>query len=187
MLLDVGQFREHVTTSLGDDAVQRLLDAAEAAIVSRIGAAGARTERANGGYRTIAVGHRVDSISAVTETIGTTTTTLNANDYRLRPDSYTLERLATGANPRWYWFGAVEVTYSPIDDEPLRIDVQIDLCRLALNYTPGETMEQIGSWTVQRVASAVWNNETERDAILARLDPSPGAIVVGASDWVSAW
>ncbi len=184
MTLSVGELREHVQTDLGDEALQRLLDAAYAAIESRIGAAGSRVELVNGGYRTIALGRQTDSVSAVTETIGTTTTTLSTDDYRLRPDGYTLERLSTGTNPRWRWLGLVEVMSVSSNDDALRDSVAIDLCRLALTYNPGLTSQTIGTWTEQYGSNSVWNNAEERDSILARLNPSPGMVVVGPS-WVT--
>lgn len=183
MILTVDELREHVETSLGDDAMQRLADAAEAAIVSRIGATGERTELLHGGYRTISLGRPVASIDGVTETVNTTTTTLDPSDYRLRPDGYTLERLSTGVNRRWQWWGLVEVTYTPTDDAALRAEVQIDLVKLALTYNPGLTSETIGTWTEQYASNSVWNNSQEREAILARLDPSPGLVIVGQSAW----
>lgn len=186
MTLTVDQLREHVTSELSDEALQRLLDAAYGAIATRIGPAGDRVEQFYGGFRTIGLGRPTDSVSSVSETIGTTTTTLNANDYRLRPDGYTLERLATGTNPRWYWFGTIMVTSTPVGDDATRDEVAIDLCRLALNYNPGLTMEQVGSWTTQFVSSSIWNNAEEREAILGRLAPSLGVVVVGGSPW-SAW
>lgn len=186
MTLTVTQLREHVTTGLVDDALQRLLDAAYATITSRIGPTGARTELHNGGYRTVALGRPAASVSGVTETIGTTTTTLNADDYRLRPDGYTVERLATGHNPRWIWAGWVEVTFLPVDDADIRDEVAIDLCKLAVAYNPGLTSETIGTWTEQYASNSLWNNALERDAILARLNPSPGLIVVGGQAW-GAW
>ncbi len=125
-------------------------------------------------------------IATVTETIGATTTTLNANDYRLHPDGYTLERLSTGMHPRWRWLGLVEVTSTPIDDDDIRDGVAIDLCKLALTYSPGLTSETIGAWQEQYASNSVWNNSLERDSILARLEPSLGMVVVGSPHaWVT--
>lgn len=179
MALTVDQLREHVTSGLGDDALQRLLDAAYVAIAARIGASGTRTELAFGGFRTIALGRPASSVTGVTETVGTTTTTLNANDYRLRPDTYTVERLSTGTNSRWAWAGAVEVTYTAVDDDALRDSVAIDLVRLALTSNPGLTSETIGAWTEQYASNAQWNSTEEYQSILSRLESAPSLVVVG--------
>jgi hypothetical protein len=188
MTLTAAQIRPFLAESaLTDAELQRLVDAAYATITGRIGAAGSRTELLYGGFRTIALGRRATSITSVSEEIGTTSTILAADDYRLRPDGYTLERISTGTNPRWRWWGLVTVVSTPTDDAAIRDEVAIDLCRLAINYNPGLTSETIGTWTEQYASNSVWNNAEERDAILSRLNPSPGMIVVGSARWGSTW
>ena len=187
MTLTVDDLREHlIDCPLGDDALGRVLDAAYAWIDTQIGPAGSRTELAFGGYGTIALSRPAASIGSVSELVGTTTTNLDASDYRLRPDGYILERLSTGTNPRWQWWGQVTVTYTPTDDDEIRDSVAIDLCKLAINTNPGVQMEQIGAWMQQLAANSAWNTTEEWATILSRLDPTPGMIVVGESRW-SAW
>src|SRR4051812_3591782 len=99
-LLTVDQFREHVETSLVDDAIQRLLDDAEAEIIRYAGALGSRTELVDGGSGRLVLTRPVGSITSVTETFGTTDTILAADDYRQR-NVYVLERLYTGTNGRF--------------------------------------------------------------------------------------
>lgn len=186
MTLTAAQIRPYITTGLTDPELQVIVNAAYAEIVRSIGPVGARVDLLNGGYHTIALGRPTASIGGVTETIGSTTTTLVADDYRLHPDGYTLERLSTGTHPRWQWWGVVEVTSTPTDDAAIRDDVAIELCKLALSYNPGLTSQTIGTWTEQYADNSVWNSIEERDAILSRLNPAPGLVVVGSSRW-SAW
>lgn len=182
-LLTVDELREHVSTGLVDDALQRLLDAAEYVITDRAGPAGTRTEIVGGGTRYLTVSRPIDSITSITETLLNSSQLLSANDYRAR--GYLIERMVIGDHGRFRWWGDATVVYEPVDDEALRIEVEIDLCKSALNYTPGATMEQIGSWTEQFAASAIWNNAVERESILSRLDSDIGMIVVGTpSIWI---
>lgn len=178
-ILSVADLREHVNSDLGDDALERLLADAEAAIVARAGAAGDRTQIAGGGYRFIALHRPAATITSIVETVGNVDTTLAADDYRLRPGGYLIERLLYGTNPRSTWDRRVTVLYSPVDDDAIRIVVQIDLIKLALTYAPGLSSERIGDWEEVFANSSAWNNDEEREAILCRLDPEPGMVVVG--------
>jgi hypothetical protein len=57
-LLTVDQFREHVETSLVDDAIQRLLDDAEAEIIRYAGDLGSITELIDGGSSRLVLSRR---------------------------------------------------------------------------------------------------------------------------------
>lgn len=181
-ILTVDELREHVNSGLPDDALQRLLDAAEAAIVGRAGAAGERTEIVGGGNRFVSLARPLDAAQTVAITeqtpYGSTVTTLSANDYLVRNGGMLLERLSTGDNPRQTWYGYVTVTYTPESDEALRRGVQIDLVNLQLTYTPLLTGQTIGSWSEQYAANSAWNQSTEYEAILSRLDVGLGMVVV---------
>jgi hypothetical protein len=141
MILTVDELREHVTTALEDDALQRLLDAAEAEIVRYAGDPGAAVEILHGSGRYLTLDRPAESITSITEAWGATSTTLSASDWLLYPSGLVLERLTTGPNGRSSWWRRVTVTYTPRDDEALREKAQIDLVNLALNYNPGGTME----------------------------------------------
>lgn len=177
-LLTVAQFREHVTTSLGADAVQRLLDASEAEINMEAGALGSTTELASGGGRYIFLDRPASAFTSVTETWGSTATILAADDYLVHPGGLLMERLSTGTNARSSWYGQVAVIYTPTDDTAIRVGVQLDLMRLAINFEPGLASTTIGSWTEQ-YRQAVDAQAQERDSILARLAPEPALVVVG--------
>lgn len=178
-ILTIAQLREHIETSLGDDALQRLLNAAEEAIVARAGAPGARAILTGGGYRFISLPRPASAISSITETRYDTTTTLAVDDYDLLPDGYLIERLTTGTNPRSTWYGTVEVTFTPVADTATREMVQVDLCKLDIAANPHMRSLTIGSWTEQYANDAQWNEADEREAILARLNVSLGMVVIG--------
>jgi hypothetical protein len=179
MILTVDELREHVNSDLGDDALQRLLDAAEWAIVNRAGAVGARTEIASGGFRFIALARPAFSITSIVESVGTATTTLASDDYLAGAGEMVIERLITGTNPRSGWAPKVTIVYTPVEDEPIRKEVQIELCKLALNYQPGLAEETIGEWTERFTNNSAWSNQAERDAILERLAINGRMVVVG--------
>lgn len=178
MILTVEELEAFVTTALEEDSLQLLLDAAEADIVRITGAAGATTELFVGGGRLIALGYPADSITSITEETWTTTRNLDPTDYRLLPGGYLIERLVTGPNGRCCWWRGT-VVYERSDDDALRRGVQLDLIKLMLSYNPGVTQETVGAWTRQFASNSVWNNDEERTAILSRLYPEPGMIVVG--------
>jgi hypothetical protein len=182
-ILTVDEVREHVVTQLGDDALQRLLDAAEYLIVERAGPAGARTEVLAGGYRLISVSRPIDTAQAIAITERSpygddTVTTLQANDFLIHSGGMLIERLTTGDHARSRWYGRPVMAYTPLNDAALRAEVQIDLVKAALSYNPGLTMQQIGSWSEQYAANSVWNNASEREAILDRLSQGLGMVVV---------
>jgi len=179
VILTPDQLREHVTTSLGDDALQRLLDAAEWAIVNRAGPPGARTELATGGFRYITLARPVASITSIIETdpVGFQTT-LDPDDYIIGTGEMVIERLSTGTHPRFRWDWRVTTAYTPVDDDPIRVEVQIALCELALNYAPGLAEETIGEWTERYANNSAWTNAAERDSILERLAIGGRMVVV---------
>lgn len=179
MILTVDELRDHVTSGLEDDALQRLLDASEAAIIERAGATGAREELFGGGRTFLTLGRPATAIGTITEQVGTTVTTLATDDYLLHPNGYTLERLRTGTNGRWRWNGRVTVDYTPVDTDDLRALVQIELCQSVLNYNPGLAGFTIGTYSEQFANNSAWNNAEEWNSILSKLDVSLGMVVIG--------
>lgn len=179
-ILTVEELREHVTTDLGDDALQRLLDATEDAINARAGASGSRTEFFDRAGRFITLARPASAISSITEEsfYGGAVTTLAADDYRVWPDGYSLERVSDGTNPRRYWYGLITVVYTATVDDDLRKLVQIELIDSTLNYNPGLTSQTIGTWTEQYANNAAWNNAEEWESILSKLDGSGRMVVV---------
>jgi len=163
-ILTVDQLREHISSGLGDDALQRLLDAAEDDIVAFDGAVASQTERIRSDGSDIVLLRRpVSSVTSVKEidSYGNTYLTLESDDFRVT-DLYLLERLQTGTNPRSYWYGVVEVVYVPVDDTDARKRDQIDLVKLALAW------EGVESQRVGEFSSTAGDYEAQRLAILNR-------------------
>lgn len=185
-LLTVAELREHVTSAHPDAALQRLLDASEAAIVERVGAAGPITEHvlswsSGAGYapwgltmglRRITVSRPIGTIASVTEylsveAVGDPGVVLDATDYRA--DGYVLTRLQDGTHSRWYWGQSVAVVYTPADETADRERVQIALVRLDLNAEPG-LAQQITEGFAERFSGAgLLNYSEERADLLASL------------------
>ena len=67
MLLTVTQLRQHVTSGLGDDALQRLLEVAENDITAAAGDEGAQTEYQRGGFEALVLDHPMGTATSVTE------------------------------------------------------------------------------------------------------------------------
>lgn len=175
-LLTVAQFREHAATTLVDDAIQRLLDDAEAEITAYAGPVGSVTEYPAGGGSILTLSRRVSSVGSIAETRYSTTTTLAVDDWRQR-SGYTLERLRTGTNPRTGWASDVTVTYTPADDTATRKMVQLELCKLEIATNPGLASQTVGAWTEQYTANSAWNPEEARASILSRLREPSMAVV----------
>jgi hypothetical protein len=73
--------------------------------------------------------------------------TLVADDYELSWTGQTLRRLNDGTTPRWYWYGRVKVTYTPVDDLAQRQRAQLALMRLDITTNPGLASQTIGTWS----------------------------------------
>lgn len=167
-LLTVDELREHVTTSLGDDALQRLLDDAEAAITAYAGEVGTAVEIVTGGSPTLTVGRPIESITSVRERDGfQSSTTLATDDYE-QLGSFVLGRLRYGTNSAAHWRGPVRVTYTPVDDTATREVVQIELVKLEISFNPALASETVGAWT-QTYISSQKSYPEQRGDILGRL------------------
>ena len=193
MLLTVDQFREHVTTTIPDAALQTLLDAAEAAVLEVVGEPGDITEYiiarpvANGyapwglspGYNRISVSRPIATITSVTEYLSDVGTVLDGTDYRA--SGYVLQRVPDGTNPRWYWGNRVTVVYTPQDETADRERVQIELVRLDLNARPGLAEQAVEGFLERYSGAGLLNYSAERADLLASLGSaaSGGMVVVG--------
>lgn len=177
-LLTVTEFREHVTTSLGDAAVQRLLDDAEAEIIAYAGDVSTATELMAGGTSRIVTSRPIDSVTTVVERDGgSSSVTLATDDWEMF-GSFVLLRSRDGTNHSSYWRGPVRLTYVPVDDTATREIVQVELCKLAIAFNPGLAAETVGSWTQQYASNSAWNAGEERANILSRLRESPLMAVI---------
>lgn len=180
-LLTTDEYRALHPSALEDEALQLLLDAAEADIVDFTGSDdGAVVEWLVGGRQVVVLGRRAASISSVVEDPRWgSSTTLATNDYEIDPTGFLLYRKTGGDHSRYYWAsGRVIVTYAAADSEAQRKVVQADLVYLVETYAPNLTSTTIGSWTEQ-YRQATRDHLAERDQILARLTTRGRMLVVG--------
>ena len=175
-LVTVAVLREHVETDLSDDALQRLLDDAEAAVDKKAGELTTETDTYEGEILATALflSRKASSITTVTEELkdidgGYEETILSENDFKLRYGGRQMERLPDGDHPRRTWGDVVTVVYTPLDETAERTRVIIDLTRLAVQYNALKS-EGVGDYK-----SASVDYEAEREKILSRLEGWPWA------------
>lgn len=174
-LLTPTQLRQHVSTGLDDDALQRLLDANEEAIEKRAGSPAAFTEyHLDGGKPYLIPTRPVGTVTSIVEN----GVTLDATDYRIRGDGYWLERLDTGTHPSTLWSHDIVMVYSITFDIAERIRVLIALCKQDIEHNPGKTSETVGDWSETYASNSVFNYAIERENILGTLDLMPAMAIV---------
>lgn len=169
-LLTLVQLKEHIEAELADDALQRLLDAAEQTVEERFGVVTLQVDKyvvddslyPEGRDQSVILTREAGSITTVTEQLfSAAADTLAADDYDLR--GLLLERLDTGTNPRQKWGHRVIVTYVPFDDSSQRIPVIVNLVKLELAYR-GQKSEKAGDYNMD---SREYHKE--RESILGAL------------------
>lgn len=173
--LTIEELRQHVTTELGDEALQMLLDGTKAMIVGVYGATPGVDEK-DGGQSYVFLRYPAASIEAVIETGDDgADVELDETDYFLRDDRVSLLRLETGPNPRVGWGDSMVVYETPDIDAALNL-AQIALCKLELNSNPGITGETIGSWSEQSNSGVTSARERQEilDALPFAGPPPPG-------------
>ena len=163
-LLAIAQLRDNFETDLVDDAITRLLDAAEAAIDKQSGALAAQTDSVEGLTRSVFASRPIGSITSVTEIINDASTVLASDDYR-QIGNRQLRRLADGTNGRSLWGDEVVIVYAPVSDVKQRTRVQLDLVKLAIQYQ-GVKTARMGS----DLRFDFPNYEQERQSILSGLE-----------------
>lgn len=171
-LLTVDQLREHVTSSLGDDALQRYIDAEDALITARMGPVGQYTDVRfpRGATRVFLLGRAPASIVSVTERLW-------ENDTVLEPDDYivvntVLRRLDTGPHPIEPYTDRVTIVYTSADDSAIRTLALIKLCALDIADVDAMAVvsRTVGLHTVM-FASAEARSQA-RDDVWAELTPA---------------
>jgi hypothetical protein len=176
--LTVDQFREHVTSSLGDEAIQRLLDAAAETIELAAGpyaSAGTITEiLGSQSGPLLMLSRSAESVSEVIEGTGSSATTLAVDDYELSQSGNILRRLNDGTNPSWRWRHRTFATYLPLSDLAIRDMVQLELVKLDIAFNPNLVSQTIGAWSETYQAGKPYPEQ--RADILASLNPQPVGI-----------
>lgn len=163
-LLTIPQLRTHgIGAGPPEEMLQRLLNAAEAAIDARYGAPGERTEVRYGAGDLLPLARPAQSVATITETVGTTTMTLAADDFEISPSGRILRRLNTGTNKRKTWGERMVVTYTARDETAGRIRVAVGLVKLDLAYS-GYQSESAPEYQRTRLAY-----DEQREALLSSL------------------
>lgn len=153
-LLSAADLRDHVETDLNDTRLQDVIDRLEAELLQRTGPhAGPLVEILAGGGASVFLRRPISTVSSVREgaRIEPSTPALTAaTDYRVWPDQGRVERLTPGAElgtpaatVAAQFAAVVEVTYSPVDDQPQRKRVLLELVRLDLAQS-GRAAESVG-------------------------------------------
>lgn len=182
-LLTIEDLREHIDTALGNNALQRLMDANEAAIVNRAGPLGVPVTQVvnQNGYESIIFLTRALQVldsppsPVIIEGFGfTDARTLESDDYRMI--GKTVRRIDFGANPGFYFLTPIQITGIPEDDTDERIRVLIELCQLDINFKPGLASFTTGkhSETYSRQGNTGGNTYlADREALLDSLVHPP--------------
>lgn len=170
-LLTAAQIRQHLETDLGDTALDRIIDAADAEIVARYGAhTGNVTEHHTPSTtdRYVFVSRTIDTVATITETfpgpLGETTEVLAPADFAVEGRRQ-LRRVLGGPSGRVGWAPIVEVEYLPVSDTGERTRVLIDLVKLTLAY------EAVSASKVGDVSTNHVDYSRERERILRILAP----------------
>ena len=153
----------HIGTDLATAAVQRLIDDAEDAVITRYGAHLAQIDYLTGGDVFIFPVRPVSLVTSIVETAADTDTTLAANDWVLWDNGRSIKRKGDGTNPSGRWNGDITVTYTPVADPDRRKRVIIDLVRLAVIYNA------LMSKNTGNVSSEAVEYQRERNRILSEL------------------
>ena len=167
-LMNAEKLRHHVETDLSDDALEELIQDADAAIVGMCGPHainGAVEETVRGGDGKLFPARPIQTIEQLTEVTGTISTSLSSDDYRAWHGGRMLERLQGGAHPRIRWGDQVHLTYQPVDDDHQRKMAIVRLVQLGIQYS-GVQSERLGPYS-----SEYLDYTRERDAILKQLCP----------------
>jgi len=173
-LLTVEQLREHIKTTLPDDAVQRLLDANEAEIVERYGSSSTAATYVFYPYNLslIALPRTAATVTSVLEDRGGTEATLPIANYRLTQGGRTLERRSTATDAYTAWGDRVVVTYSIADEIAKRRRVLVRITQYDVENRPG-----VGSQsTADQSISYSSRLDDEREEIFRSLDSWRGPV-----------
>jgi len=130
---------------LSDADLQAVIDREEAEIVRRFGAnyPGPITVTRPGGQKSIYLGRAIGSITSINEYYylgDTAPTTLTSADYFVWAGQGRLERIGSACK----WGAYAIVVYVPTDDTDLRVQVMLELVRIATNQKMAGTVSGYG-------------------------------------------
>lgn len=147
-LLTVPEVREHVTTTLGDDALERVIDACQADIDRWAGSFQYPADEAQEVVETVYAQGRTLlrlsmeplEVAEVVDIVGSTETALLVDDdWRIRGDS--LERVG------YLWGERTRVTYTPANSLTIRQRALWKLVQLEINHDPLVGSQRVGEWS----------------------------------------
>lgn len=182
--------RERIETDLSDAELLRIIDEANSEIILRFGPHADPSRPINitvrGQARYLDLARPID----ITQTVlvveaaqwweteyewwtfgGEDSVTLGSTDYRVLNGGRTLERLASGANPRVWWGRTVLITYTPVTDGNQRQEAIIKLVQLAVQFD-GTSNLRVGDYS-----QANLSYQGQRDQILQGLAPRKGFLL----------
>lgn len=167
-ILTVDEVREHVESSLVDDALERLIENADQEIIDRLGALASHTEVLQGeGLQVLPLARKASAITSVTEKILDTNYTLGSDDFELLSDGYSLRRKQGTTEPALSWRGIQTVVYVPIDgtsgELAARKKLLVDLVKLDCEYDAKQA-DSIGD-----VSRTSLDHGKERDSLFSRM------------------
>lgn len=148
--LNLTQLRQHVETGLEDEPLQRLLDEAYSACITRFGDDTAQSLiRYGQNSPRIRMPRAIQSVTTIIERNQQRTVlqTLTSADYAYVPGGRTLERLSGGLFASAYWAPVVDITYVPVPEADIRDRITIDLVKLAIEYKGGLASESVGDYS----------------------------------------
>ncbi len=172
MILTVEEARTSIPTSLSDDDLRRLLDAAEETIDKVCGRLSQNENQpVTSVHKPSTYGEMLLLAQRATEIVAVYegSTLLSADDYELRPSGTILHRNGDGTNPRSYWSSPVTVTFTPYPDVNTRAVAQLELVRLDIAFNPGLNSQSIGPWSESYNAGKPYPQQ--RDEILESINP----------------
>lgn len=169
-LLTLDAVRANVETDLSNDALQRVIDGEDAYIRKMVGPHdGEFTETIRGEGYLLWLTKQAASVSLVKE-YG-----WRADPQRpqtLAATAYTIEQYGHALWRRYLaWDTFVDVTYTPVEENALRIKALIELVRLAAQDT-GVANQRVGSYS-----SVAFPRDEERRRIIAPLRHPIGGIL----------
>lgn len=183
-LISPAVYKEHDPgCTLGDDALQRIIDANEAYMVRKLGPHSREgspvRETIPGESETISPSQPVGSVVSAAEVWGSETTTLQASDYEILHDGLTLHRLSTGANAAYRWGPVVTLVYVPRHNLEERVAALLEMVGGDVNQgvsTGGVASRTMGSWS-ESYGSGDTSWEADRNKILRRLHKTGGVVI----------
>jgi len=184
-LITPAVYREHDPgVSLGDDALQRIIDANEAYMIRKIGPhsreGSPAVEIHRGAYKVVAPAQVVGVVSTVEESDdGRTWTTIATDDWILLDDGLSLTRLSGGTNSRSRWAPLVRVTYLPRHNLEERILGLLEMVGTDVSNgvaSGGISSRTMGSWS-ESYGSGEESPEAAKAKVLRRLHPTGGVFI----------